>query len=247
MMNTNLLGDLTNKTVLTISSERGDVTRELAAKMAGGGGRLIVTDISDERFPGLRKDLESFDLYVEFIRTSALNMAGIRPGSIDLVVCNFALCAINAVIGQGELALHKFYQVLKPAGMLYIEEELPFYMAASPAQTIWAQQSRLLKAAQMLTGNRSSNEYQPDVLEALVTVTGFVEADVADELMDIPTSEWWEPFQIRFERVVDAIESQALKEALQSNLQKLKENAFSIGRMEIPYVILTAKKPWRIE
>jgi hypothetical protein len=61
---------------------------------------LIGTDISDEHFLALQKILERFDLSVDFIRTGALKLAGVRPGSIDLLVCNDALCAIYAVIGQ---------------------------------------------------------------------------------------------------------------------------------------------------
>jgi len=215
--------------------------------MTGGGGRLIVTDISDEHFPALQKNLERFALTTDFVRTSALKLAGVRPGSIDLLVCNYTLSTINAIIGQGELALHKFYEVLKPAGMLYIEEELPFYMAASSAQMIWAEQWRLLKAVQLLSGNRPSNEYQPDVLDALLTSAGFEEVALSDELASLPTSEWWDLFKTRFDHYLDTIESETLRLALNESLLMLEANAHTTGSMEVPYVILTAKKPWRVE
>jgi hypothetical protein len=239
--------ELDSKTVLQIGSRRRETTRELSARMAGGGGRLIVTDINDEYFPTLQKDLEHVDLTIDFVRTSALKLAGVRPGSIDLLVCNYALCTINAIVGQGELALHKFYEVLKPGGMLYIEEELPFYMAASPAQRVWAEQWQLLKAAQLLSGNRPTNEYQPDVLEALVSAAGFEEVDLSDEVASIPTSDWWDPFQARFDNALETIKSDILRTALIESAQKLEENACATGNLEVPYVILTAKKPWRID
>ena len=235
------------KTVLEIGGGRGETTRELAARMTGGGGRLIVTDISDKHFPALQKDLERFDLAVDFIRTSALKLAGVRPGSIDLLVCNYALSTANAIVGQGELALYKFYEVLKPDGTLYIEEELPFYMAASPAQRVWAEQSQLIKATQLLSGNRPTNEYQPDVLETLITAAGFEEVDLSDELASLPTSEWWGSFKTRFDHYLDTIESETLRLALNESLLMLEANAHTTGSMEVPYVILTAKKPWRVE
>ena len=159
MSKTNSLGDLKNKSVLALGHGVGEATRKLAVRMSGGKGRLIVTDISDEHFDALRADLAPLDLAVEFIRTSPLKLAGIHQGSIDLVVCNYALSAINAIAGQGELALHKFYEVLKPGGTLYIEEELPFNMAASASQAIWAETSRLLKTSRLLTTGRDTNEY----------------------------------------------------------------------------------------
>ena len=246
-MNCDLLQDLSNKTVLCIGCGRGDTTRELAVYMAGGGGRLIVTDISDEHFETMRADLAPLNLSVDFIRTSPLKLAGIRQSSIDLVVCNFTLSAINAVVGQGELALHKMYEVLKLGGKLYVEEELPYYMAASPTQAIWAEQWRLLKAAQLLAGMRPSNEYQPDVLEALVNQAGFEEVDVSDKLFTLSTSTWWPSFEAQVEDRLESIENETLKAGLLERKQFLLSKANEIGSIDVPYITLTAVKPWRID
>ena len=247
MSDTNMLGDLKNKTVLEIGSGRGDATRELATRMSGSGGRLIVTDISGKHFESLRADLDPIDLVVEFIRTSPLKLAGIRPSSIDLVVCIDALSAINAIVGQGDLALRKFYEVLQPGGTLYIEEELPFYMAASPAQHVWADQLRLFKAAQLLAGMRPSNAYQPDVLEALVIAAGFEKVDISDEVAIRPAADWWDEFRTRFENSINEFDDDKLKGAFFYYLGKLEEKANITGNMEVPNIILTAKKPWRVE
>lgn len=246
-MNCNLLQDPSNKTVLCIGCGRGETTRELAAHMAGGGGRLIVTDISDEHFEACRANLKGVDLAIDYIRTSSVKLAGIRPGSIDLIVCNFMLSEINAVVGQGELTLHKMYEVLKPGGRLYLEEMLPYYMAASPAQVIWAEQWCLIKAVQILAGTRPSNEYQPDVLEVLVSQAGFEEVEITDELAIHATTDWWEAFKTKIEGLLQAIKDDSLKAALINSLQTLKENAHNIASMEVPYVVLTATKPWRVE
>lgn len=247
MTNIDLFGDLNNKTVLEIGSGRGEMTRALATCMAGGGGRLIITDISDEHFAEIRTNLATLDLTIDFVRTSPPKLAGIRLGSVDLAVCNYTLSAINAVVGQGELALHKIYEVLKPGGVLYVEEELPFYMAASPAQMIWAEKWRLLKATQLLSNNRPTNEYQPDLLETLVSQAGFEDIEVSDEIATFLSAEWWDDFKARFENSLGAIDGDSLKAALNENLQTLEENACTTGIMEVPYVILTARKPWRIE
>jgi ubiquinone/menaquinone biosynthesis C-methylase UbiE len=236
-----------NKIVLEIASGRGDKTRELAMQMVGGGGRLIVTDISDEHFEAIRTNLSTLDLAVDFIRTSALKLAGIRPGSVDLVVCNHALSVINAIVGQGELALHKFYEVLKPGGKLYVEEELPHYMAASSAQLIWAEKWRLLKAAQLLSGSKPTNEYQPDILEALVSWVGFKEIEISDEINNLPVAEWWPPFELRLTEYLNALDDETLQAGLSTRNKTLKTKTEQTGSMEVPYFILTALKPWRIE
>lgn len=239
--------DLTNKTVLEVGSGRGETTRKLAWQMVGKGGRLIVTDISDGHFEGLRSELAPLDLRVDFIRTSGLKLAGIRLTSIDLVVCNYTLCAINAIVGQGELALRKFYEVLKPGGSLYLEEELPQYMAANPAQNMWAEKWQLIKAAQIISGARPFNEYQPDVLEDLTAACGFEEIKVSDAISTLPVSEWMDFFRSRFDNLLKDIGNETMVSALKDAADQFSIKAQQVGYMEAPYIILTAKKPWRIE
>ena len=236
-----------NKTVLEISSGRGDAIRDLADQMSGSGGKLIVTNISEENFAAIRADLTPLDLAVEFIRTSPLKLAGIRPGSIDLVVCNYALSAINAIAGQVEIALHKFYEVLKPGGTQYIEDELPFYMAASASQAIWAEKSRLLKTTQLLTTGRHANDYQPDVLEALLTQAGFEKVEVSDEIATIVTADWWADFVHQLTISLDSLNDETLQAGLFARMERLKSAAEQAGSMEVPFITLTALKPWRIE
>lgn len=239
--------DLTNKTVLEVGSGRGETTRELASQMAGKGGRLIVTDISDEHFEELRSELASIDLPVDFIRTSGLKLAGVRPASVDLVVCNYTLCAINAIVGQGELALRKFSEVLKPGGGLYLEEELPQYMAANPAQNVWAEKWQLIKAAQVISGARPFNEYQPDVLESLTEACGFEEIEVSDEVSTWPVLGWMDFFRSRFDHLLKGIGNKTMVGALKDAADQFSIKAQQVGYMETPYIILIAKKPWRIE
>ncbi len=247
MSNTYLLRDLKNKSVLVLGNRVGKAIRELAVRMSGGKGQLIVTDISNEHFDALRADLAAFHLSVEFIRTSPLKLAGIRPGSIDLVICNYALSAINAIAGQGELALHKFYEVLKPGGTLYIEEELPFYMAASASQAIWAEKSRLRKTTQLLTTGRHANDYQPDVLETLLTQAGFEKVEVSDEIATIVTADWWADFVHQLTISLDSLNDETLQAGLFARMERLKSAAEQAGSMEAPFITLTALKPWRIE
>lgn len=242
-----LISDLTNLTVLEIHSGKGENTRQLAGVMAGHGGRLMVNDISDEHFPAIQADLSSFDLDVSFVRSSAVKLAGIRLSSIDLVICSFTLNEINAIAGQGELALHKFYEVLKPGGQIYLEEELPCSMAASPSQAIWASGRQWMKAAQALSANRQANEFQPDVLESLVSMVGFEDVTVSDEIKTETARDWWEGLNTRMEPYKKQIPSEVIRNELDQSMQALKEKADADKQMDIPFVIITARKPWRFE
>lgn len=95
---------LSHKTVLEVGSGRGDTTRKLVDLLSGqSGARLIVTDISDAFFHGLQDEFRSRDVRVEFICTEAQALSGIPDNSIDYLVCNYTLCAVNSRAGSAAL------------------------------------------------------------------------------------------------------------------------------------------------
>ena len=109
--------ELADKVVLEIGSGRGGTTRELVAALSGQpGARLIITDISDAHFERLTETFRDSQLDIAFVRTDACELTGIDEGSIDYVVCNYTLCAINSRPGRAALALQRFWRVLRPGG-----------------------------------------------------------------------------------------------------------------------------------
>lgn len=144
--------DLAGKTVLEVGSGRGDTTRVLVDLLSKfPGANLIAADFSAAHFPALQEEFAGRVLPVRFICTSALDLDGINAGSIDVLVCNYTLCAVNSRSGQATLALRRFWEALKPGGWLFIEEEFPLGQASSPTQAVWAEKWRILKAALILT------------------------------------------------------------------------------------------------
>ena len=137
---------LAGKTVLEIGCGLGRTTRNLVSLLsAQPDTNLIVTDVSQQHLDRIREGLKQSNFVPQFIKTDACELYGIKPESIDYIVYNFALCEINSTIGQGTVALSKFFSVLNPGGKLFIEEEFPISEANSSAQKSWANIWRVLK------------------------------------------------------------------------------------------------------
>ncbi len=129
---------LAGKVVLEVGSGRGDTTRKLVDLLSRQpGARLIVTDVSDRFFQQLRNAFQSSDVQIQFIQTGALELHGIPGNSVDYLVCNYTLCAVDSQAGQVALALRRFWEVLKVGGKLFVEEEFPVNQGDERRPTRW--------------------------------------------------------------------------------------------------------------
>ena len=127
--------NLSDKVILEIGSGRGDTTRKLVELLTGkSNAQLVVTDISDRFFPQLLDEFQSKNIQIRFICTGAYELQGIPNDSMDFLVCNYTLCAINSQAGMATLALRRFWEVLKSGGKLFIEEEFPIERQNTPLQ-----------------------------------------------------------------------------------------------------------------
>jgi len=115
--------DFTNKTVLEVGTDRGGTTIELAKALKNfTGTKLITTDIYDGNFEEIEREINNYNIYVRFIKTDGCELKNIEENSIDFLICNYTLCAINTKSGSETIALNRFRQVLKTGGM-----EIPTY------------------------------------------------------------------------------------------------------------------------
>jgi SAM-dependent methyltransferase len=236
--------DFTGKTILEVGCGRGDTTRWLAGLLAGvPDAALIVTDISDQHFPQLQSDLEHAGVSAAFLATSAEQLAGVRDASVDVIVCNYCLCAVNASPGKAMLALRRFWQVLCPMGWLFIEEEFPIQFARGPAQQVWAEKWRLLKAASLLAGKPVYTEFNPAVLGELCQVAGFQHLNWQPDCSYLPGVEALDFFRRRLDAMILPMQNEALKGGFSSMAAGVVQAARLAGGMEIPFYRLTARKP----
>jgi len=118
--------DLSGKTILEVSSGRSDTTRTLVDILEGKpSAQLIITDISGKFFEQLSDEFQGRNVQLRFIQTGAHELQDVFDSSIDFLVCNYTLCAVNSQAGLVALALKRFYDVLRSGGKLFIEEEFP--------------------------------------------------------------------------------------------------------------------------
>jgi len=234
--------NLTGKLILEVGSGRGDSTRQLAWLVKRyPDAKLVATDLFDTFFPELQAEFQKENLNAQFVRTDACQLEGIEPESVDYLVCNYTLCAVNAQETGAALALQRFYEVLQPDGWLLVEEEYPIRHAANPRQEVWAEKWRILRAAQFLTGGTPFSEIAPEALEALCRSRGFHEIHWSAETASFEGSAL-DFFDKRLGQLVELLPTEQLRIGFGELAAQLKEKARLAGGFEVPYYRLEARK-----
>jgi len=235
--------NLSGKTILEVGSGRGGTTRKLVDLLLGQpDATLIVTDISDKHFSKLREKFKDKNLQIRFIRTGACELDGIENNSIDYLVCNYTLCAVNSKPGLVTLALRRFWEVLKSGGQLFIEEEFPISKTDTPAQEIWSEKWRILKSLEILTGEFPYTEFSPDTLSGLCRLVGFKDVRWTADTEMFKGAEVLAFFQKRLDTILPRLPNNHLQAGFAQIASNLQEKAVRTGGMEIPYYRLTARK-----
>lgn len=234
---------LANKVVLEVGSGRGDTTRKLVDLLTRqSGSQLIATDISDRFFQELKTEVENRDIQIRFVCTSAHELNDIPNNSVDYLVCNYTLCAVNAQDGLAILALRRFWEVLKNGGRLFVEEEFPFDKQTTPVQEIWAGKWRILKSAMILTGKLPFNEISPDILCDLCRLAGFEDAYWTAHTATYTLPGALDFFHSRLNSLLKHLPNESLQTGFADMANALCTQAIEVGGMEVPYYRLNAKK-----
>ena len=235
--------DLNNCTVLEVGSGCGDTTQILANLLSRcENTRLIITDLSDRHFEMIRQNIQQHNVELVFYQTDACDLHQVPSGSVDYLVCNYTLCAINAHPGQLLFALERFYQVLKPGGKIYIEDEYPISTASTPAQVIWAEKWRILKSASLMIGESPFQEIAPEVLQKICDHLGFTGCQWESGSAVFLDKDGLAFFQLRLSRLLADFPHQQLVDGFRAWERKLLAEYQSIGAMEVPYYRFRAEK-----
>ena len=235
--------NLNNKVILEVGSGRGDTTRKLVGLLSGQvGARLIITDVSDRFFQQLRDEFQGRDVQIQFIRTGAHELHGIPNNSVDYLVCNYTLCAVNSQAGLVALALRRFWEVLKSGGKLFVEEEFPVNKQDTPAQQIWAEKWRILKSAMSLVGKFPYHEIEPETLEGLCRLVGFEDTRWTAHTETFRDVKALDFFQKRLDALLTQLPNESLRAGFAELAVMLHKKVIQVGAMEVPYYRLTAHK-----
>lgn len=235
--------DFTNKIVLEIGTGRGGTTLELGKVLRSfKGAKLITTDVYDGNFQKIEGHLKEYDIDVTFVKTDACELKNIEENSVDFIVCNYTLCAINSENGSAVIALNRFKEVLKSNGMLYIEEEYPLNIIDNSMQQVWSRKWQLLRAANMLLEELPYNEIKPEILEKVLYFQGFKNIQWNKESYKIIEEDCLEFFNYRFNKTLDRINNSQLVKGLREEGKELENFAKEAGGMEIPIYKMIAIK-----
>ncbi|WBW96905.1 class I SAM-dependent methyltransferase [Oceanirhabdus sp. W0125-5] len=235
--------DFTNKTILEIGTGRGRTTKILADILKNyKGAKLISTDIYGGNFKRVNEELKDTGVEMEFIETGAVELNGIEEKSVDFIVCNYTLCAINSEVGQGILALDKFRKVLKQGGVIHIEEEFPIYDISNQRQEIWAEKWKILREIEMYKGSKLYKEYNHEILKQILHILGFEQIEVKCDAHLFQGQDCLEFFNIRVDKYLDGIENKHFINYIEEQRKKLTTKAVKVGGMEVPSYTLEAIK-----
>lgn len=235
--------DLSGKTVLEIGSGRGDTTRLLVRRLEGQrDAQLIVTDISDKFFQSLREEFATRRVPIRLIRTDACELTGVSAESVDYVVCNYVLCAVNAQPGKLRCALERMRQVLQSGGQLFIEEEFPINIAHNPVQQVWADKWRILKSATFLAGRLPYDEIDPTSLQDLCHAVGFRDIRYTTHAELYSHVDTLGFFVQRLNGLLPDLPNDDLRAGFSALAAQLRDRFKQVGGMEVPYYRLTATR-----
>lgn len=235
--------NLAGKTILEVGSGRGDMTRRLVALLENQvGAKLVVTDLSDSFFGELETVFKDSHVSVNFICADACDLKGVPIDSIDYLVCNYTLCAVNAKESRAMMALQRFRDVLKPGGWLLVEEEFPISQASNPRQDVWAEKWRILKAAVQLAGGYPFQEIAPEILEMMCKRAGFQQVSWKADLTFFKGSESLDFFHKRLKGLIPHLPNDTLRAGFTELVSQLTEKAEQAGGFEVPFYRLEAMK-----
>lgn len=235
--------DFTNKVVLEIGTGRGGTTRELVKHLSKfTGSKLITTDIYDGNFSELQEEFKEYSVSIEFIKTDACELNEIVNESIDLIVCNYTLCAINSRPCAAVIALNRFKEVLRKGGILYLEEEFPINNIKNERQEIWAEKWRILKTCSNILRKPVYNEMEKDIVIGMIELLGFKVIQGEAGAAGFNIQNWLEFFEYRLERCLQEIKNENLKSGLREESDILINRAKEVGGMEIPSYKIVARK-----
>jgi ubiquinone/menaquinone biosynthesis C-methylase UbiE len=235
--------NLSGKVVLEVGSGRGDTTRFLVNLLSEcPDAQLIVTDISETFFQSLHEEFRTSGVQMKFIRTGAHELLEIQNNSIDLLVCNYTLCAVNAKSGLVSLALRRFYEVLSFGGKIFIEEEFPIEEPGTPMQEVWAKKWRILKSATILSNKSPYIEIAPEILARLCGFAGFKEINWTAHTEMYHDLDILNFFRKRLDDLLPELPNDDLRTGFVELAFNLINKATEVGGMEVPFYKLTAQK-----
>lgn len=145
-------------------------------------------------------------------------------------------------MGLAALALKHFWEVLKPGGKLFVEEEFPIYKQDTPLQEIWAEKWRVLKSSMILAGQSPYNEIAPEVLQSLCQLVGFEKVEWTEHTEMYNDVSVLNFFQKRLDVLLKEIPVESLRVGFTEMAISLRNKAVEAGGMEIPFYRLVAQK-----
>jgi hypothetical protein len=130
--------------------------------------------------------------------------------------------------------LRRFWEVLKTGGKLWLEEEFPIENQENPAQAIWAEKWRILRAVQILTGGLPYQESAPKILAELCRMAGFVAVQWTAHTQVYPPAAL-DFFQKRLESLLPELSNTGLRLGFMERARELHQQAVLVGSMEVPF------------
>ena len=134
------IGDGSDLRVLDLCCGTGGIT-DVLSEWVGERGRVVGADLdSDKLAYARRRTAESGISNIEFIETNAFDTS-FEPASFDLAHTRFALSVIESGLG----ILDHMLTLVRPGGLMFVEEANTHTMECSPTHADWDHALALMK------------------------------------------------------------------------------------------------------
>lgn len=231
------------KVILDAGTGLLGTTSELVERViaAGGTSQIITIDIAD-KLPQVKSKFVEQQHLVGFVQADLSCMPQIADKTVDIVACTDTLCMLSAYPLRGLKVLSEFRRVLKSDAHLVIGEQMPTPKGNRPQEAAWALRWQLIKALHHLQGKPHLEEIHPDDLEFALKQAGFKGIRWA-VFSGEAQSEPWEDIEWGLKRVVeqiDKLDDSGLQEALQRQVERIREVFRNHGGLFLPYYVMHA-------
>ncbi len=169
------------KMILDAGTGNGIFTTKLVqlVSKAKGDRKIFSVDIDEKKFENVKSRLKGNQSnIIEFVKADLSSLSFIDDNTFDIIFCHHIIHIINSRPLKAAQALYEFHRVLKPEGILVINENYPANGSHYQDYLNFINLKKLKTLLFTFVGKQLSPRIYPEDLSYILKKIGFSKTDV---------------------------------------------------------------------